>query len=81
MKYPESQCWKPESMEPVFWLIICWEVTAFEEVNQQLNKHDYRQQNGPGGVASASWSLTSPIRTKFLQAFRAASQGHGGSLG
>lgn len=68
MKYPESQCWKSESMELVFWWIICWEVDAFADVNHQLNKHDYRQQNGPGGVVSAPWSLTSPICTKFLQA-------------
>jgi len=32
-------------------------------------KHDCRQQNGPGGAVSASWSLTSPIRTKFLRAW------------
>lgn len=89
MEYPESQSWKAESMELGFWWIICCEVDAFADVDHHLNKHDYRQQNGPGGVVCALWTITSPICTKFLQACRAAAlclqwsacQLHRGSLG
>lgn len=55
-------------MELAFRWIICWQVDAFADVDHQLNKNHYRQQNGPGGVVSAPWSLTSPVHTKFPQA-------------
>lgn len=61
-----------ESMEVSFWWIIGYEVDAFADVDHQLNKHDYRQQNGPGGVFWAPWNTISPICMKFLQACRAA---------
>lgn len=61
-----------ESMEVSFWLIIFCEVDAFADVGHQFNKHDYRQQNGPGGVFCTPWNTTSPICTKFLQTCRAA---------